>query len=82
MEPEITIAHRLRIAREFAGLEQQELADALDVARGTVSNAELGKRTPRRIMIKAWALRCGVSLDWIENGPKAAQEQGAKSTFV
>ncbi len=36
-----------RLLRERAGLTQQELADALDVARPTLTRWELSSRTPR-----------------------------------
>lgn len=61
----ITVYHRLRIARQHAGLSQDELADIMGVARSTVSNAELGKVKPRRITLGVWALACGVPLSWI-----------------
>lgn len=67
--PPILVHHRLRIAREYAGHEQEELARLMGVSRNTVSNAENGKRAPRQITLKMWALVCGVSPDWIANGP-------------
>ena len=66
--PEIQVRHRLRIAREFAGLEQDDLAALMGVARNTVINAEKGHRKPRKIVLNAWALACGVPVSWIENG--------------
>ena len=68
--PEITMAHRLRIAREYAGLGQDELADTIGVSRNTVGNIEKerGKTAPRKIVINAWALACGVPVSWIING--------------
>lgn len=33
--PEILVRHRLRIARESAGLEQSELAEMIGISRGT-----------------------------------------------
>ncbi|WP_084252687.1 helix-turn-helix transcriptional regulator [Devriesea agamarum] len=66
--PEFTKADRLRKARECAGLEQAELAERLGVARNTVSTAERGVNSPRRIIVRAWALATGVPLYWIETG--------------
>ncbi|OBJ48119.1 hypothetical protein A9W94_00590, partial [Mycobacterium asiaticum] len=66
--PPIEIRHRLRIAREFAGLEQRELADLIGVSRNTIGNAETGGVKPRRITLNAWALACGVPVSWILNG--------------
>ena len=66
--PVIEVKHRLRIAREYAGLEQDELADKIGVSRGTVGNAEKGRVQPRKIVVNAWALACGVPATWIWTG--------------
>lgn len=66
--PPIEVRHRLRIAREYAGLEQDELAELIGVSRNTVSNAEKGRVHPRKITINAWALACGVPASWIWTG--------------
>lgn len=66
--PPVLLRHRLRIAREFAGYEQEELAELIGVARNTVGNAELGRVKPRRITLRAWAFHCAVPLSWIEGG--------------
>jgi transcriptional regulator with XRE-family HTH domain len=66
--PQIEVRHRLRIAREYAGLEQEELAERMGVTRSTVSNAENGHGSPRRTTINAWALACGVPASWIASG--------------
>lgn len=66
--PPILVKHRLRIAREYAELEQEELATLIGVSRKTVGNAETGRVQPRRITLNAWALACGVPVSWIENG--------------
>ncbi len=67
--PQIEVRHRLRIAREYAGLEQEELADRMGVTRSTISNCENpGHGTPRRTTINAWALACGVPATWLTTG--------------
>lgn len=66
--PEILTQHRLRIAREYASLEQSELADLIGVSRNTIGNAEKGKVRPRKIVLNAWALATGVPVTWIETG--------------
>lgn len=66
--PQIEIYHRLRIARQHAGLEQGELADRIGVSRNTVSNAENNRVATRRLLINAWALACGVPVSWILTG--------------
>lgn len=66
--PQITLAHRLRIAREYAGLEQEQLAERADIARTTVVNYEKGYRVPRRLYLRAIAEATGVDLHWLETG--------------
>ena len=60
--------HRLRIAREEAGLDQGDLADRMGVSRNTVSNTESGKSTPQRVVINAWALATGCPVNWLITG--------------
>ncbi|MBU8832459.1 helix-turn-helix transcriptional regulator [Mycolicibacterium goodii] len=78
--PQIEVRHRLRIAREYAGLEQKELAGIIGVSRTTVSNAEAGSVKPRRITVNAWALACGVPASWILTGSVTGPGGGGVST--
>lgn len=66
--PEFSLSDRLRKAREHSGLDQTQLAEAMGVSRGTVSNAERGQHAVRPIVIKMWAMSTGVSLQWLETG--------------
>lgn len=66
--PPIETRHRLRIAREYAGYDQNQLAAAIGVGRNTVSNAENGKFGVRKIVLNAWAMACGVPVTWLETG--------------
>lgn len=65
MIPEWTVGDRLRKAREWRGLTQYELASAVGVSRNSVSNYEVGATEPRRIVLNAWAMATGVSLNWL-----------------
>ena len=78
--PQIEVRHRLRIAREYAGLEQKELAGIIGVSRTTISNAEAGSVKPRRITVNAWALACGVPASWILTGSATGPGGGGVST--
>ena len=60
------LVYRLRRAREFAGYDQAQMAEALGVSPNTVSNYERGFTRPRRPQLMAWALVTGVSFDWLE----------------
>lgn len=66
--PVFDLSDRLRKAREVTGLEQQPFADDLGVSRTTISNAERGARRPSRLVMRAWALRTGVPVAWLETG--------------
>jgi len=68
--PEFTVADRLRKAREKTGLDHRQFASAIDSSKGTISNYESNRYTRQRktIVLKAWALRTGVPLEWILTG--------------
>ena len=82
--PEWTVADRLRKAREWAGLEQAELARRAGLARNTISNYEGGKVTPRRTGLLAWSMVTGVPVTWLENGesPQSGGPDGGLSGDV
>lgn len=71
--PVWTQADRLRKARESIGWSQQELADAMDVSRGTISNAEGGKPL-QRSTLRLWAIATGCPIDWLRDGTRAADQ--------
>lgn len=66
--PPIELRHRLRIAREWAGMDQQQIAEAMGVTRSTVSNCEQGRTSPQRTTVNLWALACGVPAHWLRTG--------------
>ena len=72
--PEITLRHRLRIAREAAGMDQTQLADVVGVSRNTIGNAERGIGDPRRITLNAWAQATGVPVEWLVDGSTLTKE--------
>lgn len=74
--PEFPLGYRLRLAREIAGLEQAELAERMEVSRGTISRSELGLSSPRRLVIKQWALATGVDRHWLETGEAQTSPSG------
>jgi len=59
---------RLRKAREFAGLEQVELAQRIDVHRGTIARYESGDVRVKLPVVIAWAMATGVDANWLLNG--------------
>ncbi len=76
--PEWTIADRLRKARELTGLERIEFADELNINRNTVTNYESGKtKRHQSIVLRAWAMRTGVPLRWLETGESGIGPDGS-----
>lgn len=65
-----TVADRLRKARELTDLKPADFADEIGVSRSTIKNYEAPgwNRERKPIVLKAWALRSGVSYDWLVNG--------------
>lgn len=61
---------RLHLARFMSGLEIQELADRMDISRGTVSNYEDADytRQRQRSTIRLWALATGYPFEWLADG--------------
>jgi transcriptional regulator with XRE-family HTH domain len=66
--PTWDLADRMRKSLREADLGVQEMADYLDVARGTVGTWINGRITPSKQTLRLWALRCGVPLEWLEHG--------------
>lgn len=66
--PEWTVGDRLRKARQLTGLTTRDFAKAIGVSQATITSAETGARTPRRITLLAYAMRSGVPIEWIETG--------------
>lgn len=82
IEPAFTLGDRLHKARTTAGLSQSELADVMGVSTRTVSRYEGDDLDrPRRIVLRAWALACGVSYDWLVTGARTAtSDQGSSAS--
>ena len=58
------IGRKLRTLRKGKKLTQQDVADRLGLVRATVSNYEVGKRTPHLSLLKRFADFYGVTLDY------------------
>lgn len=65
--PEWTVADRLLKARRWAGVPQQEMAAYLGVSRQALTRYENGQNV-KIGTLRLWALRCGVSFDWLRYG--------------
>ena len=66
MIPTIELKHRLRLAREAAGLRGEDIAQVLEVERTTISNYENGHTRPRKPTLMAWSVATDVPVWWLE----------------
>ncbi|SEM14894.1 Helix-turn-helix [Variovorax sp. YR750] len=55
MEERLALAERMKTAREYLGLSQQEVADHLKISRSAVSLMENGQRKIETLELKALA---------------------------
>lgn len=64
------IGQKIRALRKAKQLSQEELGDLLDLKRSTISNWEIGRRSPHITELQRIAEKLGVSLEYfgIENG--------------
>lgn len=66
--PEWTLGDRLRKARQYAGLEQTELAARIGIARSSITRYETDLGRPARPVLLSWALCTGTDLGWLAGG--------------
>ena len=64
-EPSPSVASRLRLAREQAGLSQGQVAKLLDMHRPTISEIEAGRRRVSAEELAEFARLYDVSLNWL-----------------
>lgn len=74
--PRFEARHRMRLALEHADISVSDMADYLGVNRNTTSNYLNGHTRPNRAVLRLWALRCGVPLEWIEHGTEPQDDPG------
>ena len=65
---EFDLADRMRRALKVSGLNVQEMADYLGVARNTVSTWINGHITPSLQTLRLWAIKTDVPLEWLRTG--------------
>lgn len=75
------IAHRLREAREYIGLSQDEVASVLGVSRPAVSNIENGSRKVEATELHALARLYRRSVDYLLTGVDTASTEPAQFAF-
>ena len=70
--PEFELKHRVKLAREYAGLSQDQLAEKTGLSRGGIAKIERGESATRRSSITLIAFATGVDRNWLENGETPA----------
>lgn len=73
-----TISERILAARERAKLSQEEVADAVQVSRNSVSAWERGASEPRGINLLRLANALGVRQGWLRNGEPPMSNEALK----
>jgi Zn-dependent peptidase ImmA (M78 family)/transcriptional regulator with XRE-family HTH domain len=77
----VTLAERLRDAREKAGLTQEQVAAWLSVRRPAIAEIEAGKRAVKSSELVRLAELFGQSLRWLIQGKESAEERVAAALF-
>ena len=70
------VCERMRVARERAGLTQDQLKDILKVHKHTIENVENNrlKRGPWEY-VNGWAEATGVSVEWLLHGREVVNRE-------
>ena len=66
--PGWTLGDRLRKARRSAGVDREEMADVIGRTPRTVANYENGDTIAPKLVVREYALRCGVPYSWLMTG--------------
>ncbi|PPH47077.1 XRE family transcriptional regulator [Rathayibacter sp. AY1C9] len=80
--PTFELHDRLRKAREEAGLSNAEMAEHLDLSVSALSHYQTGKAVPRRLIVILWALRTGVSHQWLQTGIAPGPDDDPDNEFT
>ena len=80
--PQWDVADRLRKSLRHAGLGTAEMADYLGVSRQSVGNWINGRIEPSQQTLRLWALRTGVSFEWLTGGRDFKRRGASKSALI
>lgn len=76
------IGKKIKILRKTRGLTQQQLADKLNVKRATISNYEIGRRSPHIKELESIAEALGVGLDYFGFGGSEVYDLVARAKLL
>lgn len=63
-----TMQDRLQKTLDVLHLSHEQMGAELGYSRNRIGDFIAGRATPRRTVLIAWAMRCGVSVEWLETG--------------
>lgn len=63
--PQFDLADRLRKALRHSDTSVAEMAEYLEMSRGTIGMWIRGETQPKRAIVRLWALKTGVSYEWL-----------------
>lgn len=76
------IGKKIRILRKTRGLTQQQLADKLNVKRATISNYEIGRRSPHITELEYISEALGVNLEYFGVGGNTTADLIARAKVL
>lgn len=74
--PTFHLGHRMNLALEYADIGKAEMAEYLGVSDATLLRWTKLVTPVKRHILVAWALRTGVSLEWLETGGAPRDTRG------
>lgn len=69
--PQWTLGDRLRKARQFANVSTEEMATDIGRTVHTISNYERDFTRAPLLVLRQYAMRCNVPLEWLQTGEVA-----------
>lgn len=69
MDQPVAVGHRIKAARDAAGMSQEQLADLIGVTRNTIYNLESESTKPKADTLYRIAQATGKPLDWFFQDP-------------
>lgn len=76
------IGKKIKILRKTRGLTQEQLAEKLNVKRATISNYEIGRRSPHIKELEEISKALGVNLEYFGFGGSAAVDLVARAKVL
>lgn len=78
----VELGSRIRKAREYIGLSQDDVASVLGISRPAVTLIEAGERKVEAIELRKLAALFGTTVDMLLDGEKSAAEETDKLAYL